>query len=100
VWFTPTFSKYSEELCGGCQLHVLDRTIFKPVATTLAILGTVKQLYGDKLEFHADYFDHVMGTSSVREALVRGESTEKIVAGFEPGLAEFAKAREPFLLYP
>ena len=21
VWFTPTFSKFKGELCGGCQLH-------------------------------------------------------------------------------
>ena len=41
-----------------------------------------------------------MGTSTVREALERGEPAEQIVAGFKPGLAEFAKLREPYLLYP
>ena len=41
----------------------------------------MKQLYGDKLEFHASYFDKVLGTSTVREALERGEPVEKIVAG-------------------
>jgi len=100
VWFTPTFSKFSGQLCGGCQLHVTDRNTFQPIATTLKILSIVGQLYGDKLEFHAEYFDKVVGTSTVREALQRGESVEKIVAGFEPALAEFAKLRAPFLLYP
>jgi uncharacterized protein YbbC (DUF1343 family) len=99
VWFTPTFSKFSGQLCGGCQLHVTDRNAFHPVLATLTILSVVKQLYGDKLEFHADYFDKVMGTSSVREALTRGESVKKIVEGFQPGLDEFARLREPFLLY-
>jgi len=60
----------------------------------------VKELYGDKLEFHADYFDKVLGTSSVREAVERGDSVEKIVEGFKQGLAEFEKLRSPFLLYP
>ena len=46
------------------------------------------------------YFDKVMGTSTVREALERGEPVEKIVAGFQPGLAAFAKLRAPFLIYP
>jgi uncharacterized protein YbbC (DUF1343 family) len=99
VWFTPTFSKFSGQQCGGCQLHVTNRSAYQSVATTLAILSAVQQLYGGKLEFHAAYFDKVMGTSSVREALERGESAEKIVAGFKPGLAEFARLRQPYLLY-
>ena len=99
AWFTPTFSKFSGKLCGGCQLHITDRSVYRPVATVLAELAVIKQLYGDKLELHASYFDKVMGTSSVREALERGEPAEKIVAGFKAGLEEFAREREPYLLY-
>jgi uncharacterized protein YbbC (DUF1343 family) len=99
VWFTPTFSKFAGHQCGGCQLHVTDREAYQSVATTLSILATVKELYGDKLEFHAAYFDKVLGTSSVREALERGEPAAKIVAAFQPGLAAFGKLREPYLLY-
>ena len=99
IWFTPTFSKFQGKLCGGCQMHVTDRNAFQPLATTLNILSVVKKLYGDKLEFHAAYFDKVMGTASVREALERGDPVKKIVAGFQPGLDDFAKLREPFLLY-
>ena len=99
VWFTPTFSKFSGQQCGGCQIHVTDREVFKPIATTLSILSVVKSLCGDKLEFHAEYFDKVLGTSSVREALEHGEPVDKIVAGFKPGLDGFAKLRAPFLIY-
>jgi uncharacterized protein YbbC (DUF1343 family) len=99
VWFTPTFSKFAGKQCGGCQLHVTDRKAYQSIATTLYILSAVKQLYGDKLEFHAEYFDKVLGTSSVRKALERGEPVDKIVAGFQPGLSEFSKLREPYLLY-
>jgi uncharacterized protein YbbC (DUF1343 family) len=99
VWFTPTFSKFSGQQCGGCQLHITDRSAFQSIATTLSILATVKQLYGDKLEFHAEYFDKVLGTSSVREALERGESVDKIVASFAPGLSAFRTLRKPYLLY-
>ena len=99
VWFTPTFSKFSGQQCGGCQLHVTNRNAYRPIATTLAILSVIKKEYGDKLEFHAGYFDKVLGTSSVREALERGEPVDKIVAGFQPGLDEFARRRAPYLLY-
>jgi uncharacterized protein YbbC (DUF1343 family) len=99
VWFTPTFSKFSGQQCGGCQLHITDRNAYQPIATTLAILSAIKKEYGDKLEFHAEYFDKVLGTSSVREALERGEPVDKIVAGFQPGLDGFAQLRAPYLLY-
>ncbi len=99
AWFTPAFSKFSGQLCGGCQLHVTDRNAYQPVATVLAELALIKQLYGDKLQFHASYFDKVMGTPRVREALQRGEPVQEIVAGFSPGLNEFARIREPYLLY-
>jgi uncharacterized protein YbbC (DUF1343 family) len=99
AWFTPTFSKHAGQRCGGCQLHVSDREQFRSVTTTLAILQVVKQLAGAKLELHADYFDKVMGTSTVREAFERGVPFQQIVASFAAGLAEFAQQREPFLLY-
>lgn len=99
VWFTPTFSKFPGERCGGCQLHVTDREAYQPIATVLAELAVIRKLYGDKLELHAAYFDKVMGTDSVRVALQRGEPVGTIVAGWKTGLAAFAKMRAPFLLY-
>jgi uncharacterized protein YbbC (DUF1343 family) len=99
AWFTPTFSKHIGQRCGGAQMHVTDREQFRSVTVTLALLQTVRKLYGAKLELHDDYYDKVMGTSSVREAFLRGTAFEKIVDGFAPGLAEFARQREPFLLY-
>ena len=58
----------------------------------------VFSLYGQTHKPPAD-IDKVMGTSTVREALERGEPVEKIVASTQPGLKEFAKLREPYLLY-
>ena len=99
AWFAPTFSKFAGQRCGGCQLHVTNRESYRSVATTLALLQTVRQLYGARLELHADYFDKVMGTSTVREAFERGVPFETIAAGWTSGLAEFARVRAPFLLY-
>jgi uncharacterized protein YbbC (DUF1343 family) len=79
---------------------VTDRTAFQPIRTVLAELEVIRRLYGDKLELHDAYFDKVMGTARVREALLRGEPVEQIVADFAPGLAAFARLREPYLLYP
>jgi uncharacterized protein YbbC (DUF1343 family) len=98
-WFTPTFSKFKGELCGGAQIHVTDRAAFRPLETTLQIIKTIRDMYPDKFEFHEKYFDKIMGTSKVRLALEKGASVKNIVAGFAPGLAQFAEARKPYLLY-
>jgi uncharacterized protein YbbC (DUF1343 family) len=100
VWFTPTFSKFKGELCGGCQLHVTDREAYRSIPTTFAILHTIKKMPGNKLELHDSYFDKVMGNSSVREAFEKGESWEKIVDAWQPELKKFAEQRQPYLLYP
>jgi uncharacterized protein YbbC (DUF1343 family) len=99
AWFTPTFSKFAGERCGGGQIHVVARAEFRAVATTLAILETIRRLHGAKLELHADYYDKVMGTARVREAFERGEPWSSIVADFAAGLAEFEALRAPHLLY-
>jgi uncharacterized protein YbbC (DUF1343 family) len=56
-------------------------------------------MYPDKFAFHAEYFDKVMGTDSVRKALEGGTGVAAITAGFEPGLDAFASLRQAYLLY-
>jgi hypothetical protein len=99
TWFSPTFSKFAGQRCGGCQLHVVNRETFAPVATTLAMLQAVRARYGNQLELHAEYFDKVLGTSLVRAAWDRGESAAAIAATWASGLADFARLRAPHLLY-
>jgi uncharacterized protein YbbC (DUF1343 family) len=99
AWFTPSFSKFQGLLCGGCQVHVTDRAAFRPFATALHIIKTVRDAYPGKFEFHADYFDKVMGTASVRKALEAGTDVATILSNIQPGLDAFAGLRKAYLLY-
>ena len=45
--FEPTFQKHAGQLCGGVQLHVVDRESFRPVETGVAVLATARALAGD-----------------------------------------------------
>jgi len=45
LYFTPAFNKFSGQLCGGVQIHILDREKFKPFKTAVSILLSVKELY-------------------------------------------------------
>jgi len=99
AWFSPTFSKFSGELCGGAQIHLRDRNAYRPFETTLHIIKTMRDMYPDKFEFQPEYFDQIMGTAKVRESLNKGVGVSEIVAGFEKGLADFTQLRKPYLLY-
>lgn len=97
--FTPIFSKFKGELCGGCQLHVTDRRAYRPLETTLHVLAVLRESYPDRFAFHAAYFDKIMGTNKVRLALEKGTPAAEIAASWRGDLAEFEALRKPFLLY-
>jgi len=99
AWFTPSFSKFKGELCGGCQVHVTDRSCFRSFETSLHIIKTIRDMYPGRFQFHQKYFDLVLGTSKVREALEAGRPVREIVEGLTSGLQAFAELRKPYLLY-
>lgn len=99
AWFTPTFSKFQGQLCGGCQVHVTDRSSYRSFATALHVIKAIRDMYPDKFEFHKDYFDQIMGTSKVREALQAGQTVPAVLEGLKSGIAAFAELRKPYLLY-
>ncbi len=98
-WFAPTFSKFTGERCGGCQLHITDRRAYRPFRTALEIIAVLRAMAPDRFAFHDDYFDKVCGTSDIRAALLRGVPPEQIVLECGPGLREFETLRKPYLLY-
>jgi uncharacterized protein YbbC (DUF1343 family) len=98
-WFTPAFSKFKEQLCGGCQIHVTDRIAYRPLAATLHIIKVLREMYPSRFQFHASYFDKIMGTASVRTAIEAGKGIAEIVAGWADGLSRFETLRKPYLLY-
>jgi uncharacterized protein YbbC (DUF1343 family) len=99
AWFTPSFSKFVGERCGGCQVHVTDRAAFRPFATMLHVVKTVREAYPSEFAFHADYFDKVMGNATVRQALEAGADVASVLESLEPGLRAFEQLRRPYLLY-
>ncbi len=99
AWFTPTFSKYRGELCGGIQIHIVDRTTYRSFDTSLFIIQVIMNIYPDSFSFHEEYFDKIMGTSKVRKALERGMAVEDIINGYEEELESFSQLRKSYLLY-
>ena len=106
--FQPTFHKYSGEICGGLQIHVLDREAFKPVLTSISIASAIHRLYPNHFEWKQppyEYvydklpFDVINGGSVIREQIEAGTSVLQIEDGWRSGLSDFAKLRKKYLLY-
>jgi uncharacterized protein YbbC (DUF1343 family) len=104
-YFTPVFWRYSGERCGGVQLHVTDRDLFKPVETGLHLLRTMIDLHQGSFAFNEPtyeerrHFDLLTGTDRLRRSLADGAEVDEIVSSWTPGLTCFRDECDSILLY-
>lgn len=105
--FEPTFQKHAELLCGGAQLHVIDRDAFKPVETAVAILYSVRQLAQEfdwrpppyEYETEKMPIDILWGNDKLRSAIDAGVEPDVIMRDADEGIAGFEELITPYLLY-
>jgi uncharacterized protein YbbC (DUF1343 family) len=57
-YFQPTFHKFSGELCGGAQLHVMDREIFQPFRTGVEIIKHIRKMYGEQFQWKQPPYEY------------------------------------------
>lgn len=99
TWFTPTFSKFSGQLCGGVQLHITDRACYQPFAVMLKMITIIRSLYPKQFAFHAEYFDRIAGSNKIRTMLEKGCPVDDILALSSSDLKAFAELSKPYRLY-
>ena len=106
--FRPTFQKHANASCGGVQIHVLDRELFRPVIAGIAMVRVAYDLYGDQFRwkeppyeyvYDQNPFDVIAGTDSLRNAIEHGKELDRIESEWQEGLREFEKLRSDYLLY-
>ena len=56
-------------------------------------------MYPDQFNFHAEYFDKIMGTTKVRKNLDKGMEVKDIINSYSKELENFYEMRKPYLLY-
>lgn len=77
VYFTPTFSKHKDVMCGGVELIINDKESFKPVLTGVTLLEKIKSSDEEKFCFLEAYsksgrpmIDYNTGSSLIREGIL------------------------------
>ena len=103
VHFVPSLSKYVDELCHGVSVHVLDRNLAMPLEIVLYLLATVVEAYSNHFEFletdETHFIDLLVGTDSLRLAIIERRSPTEILQDWRSDLDDFARRRTPFLIY-
>lgn len=108
LYFTPTFNKFSGELCGGAQIHVTDREKFKPFKTAVAILLAIHELYPEvklwrqppyEYEFEKLPFDILAGSDRLRMDIESGKPLKEMEELWNREVSAFEKVRSRYLLY-
>jgi len=106
--FRPTFHKFAGQVCGGVQIHVLDRLAFRPYLTGVAILRALRALVGEafrwrteKYEFVSDRpaIDLLTGGDAIRKGIEAGVSLDDLRASWQSAEDAFADRRRACLLY-
>jgi uncharacterized protein YbbC (DUF1343 family) len=57
-YFQPTFHKFAGELCGGAQLHILDREKFRPFLTGVEIIKYIRKNYPEQFQWKQPPYEY------------------------------------------
>ena len=109
MYFQPTFQKYANKLCGGAQIHVINREKFKPFKTGVAIIKAIHDLYHEYFQWKQPPYEYetekmpidiLAGTDRLRKDIESGKSLKKMEEWWKEQSFEFQrKVRKRFLIY-
>jgi uncharacterized protein YbbC (DUF1343 family) len=109
LYFQPSFQKHAGSLCGGAQIHVINRTAFRPFKTGVAILRTAYKLYHDFFAWNQPPYEYerekmpidiLSGTDRVRKDIYDGKSLQHMENWWRKECQGFnRRVRKQYLLY-
>ena len=109
MYFQPTFQKHAGKLCGGSQIHIMNRERFKPFKTGVAVLKAVYDLYPESFKWRQPPYEYetekmpidiLAGTDRLRENIENGEDIELMEERWKEQCIQFQKMfRKRFLIY-
>lgn len=99
-WFKPMFQKHANQMCGGVQIHILDRSKLDSVRLAICMISAARDFEGfdwrrEPYEFVSDRLaiDLLFGDDQPRKNLEGGHSPHDIMAYLNESLPAFLKTR-------
>ncbi|MFC7531629.1 exo-beta-N-acetylmuramidase NamZ domain-containing protein [Actinoplanes sp. GCM10030250] len=102
AYFTPTFNKFSGQLCAGIEVKVTDQAVYDPIRTAVGMLVEARKeaAFVWRLDSSRYWIDLLTGSSRLRTMIDAGAATDEVVGAWAGELAAFDQRRRPYLLYP
>jgi len=97
AFFTPTFSKHKGELCEGLQIHVTDRSVYRPYAVGLHLFNEIRTLCPEFRMLNSGA--HLFGDEKLRDEYTDRERIDRFLAENEDRLDVFRRESDPYRLY-
>lgn len=95
-------------MCGGVQIHVLDREVFEPYLTGVAVISTANTLYPQSFQWRNPPYEYevekqpiqiLCGGTEIPDMIQRGAPLEQVRQIWQNEIAAFLRQREKYLLY-
>ena len=101
IIFEPDTWLFRNKKVQAIFLYITDPIAFRPTRTEVSILAHLVATYPEfKIpKDRYERFDQAMGTRTVSEALLKGDTAQQIWERWEEALEEFATVREKYFLY-
>jgi uncharacterized protein YbbC (DUF1343 family) len=106
--FEPTFHKHAGRPCGGCQIHVTDRTAFRGVETGVAVIDAFRAVDPAAFAWRPPPYEYeptkppidiLYGSAALRTRLERGDRAADICRPWADDVRAFMDIRARYLLY-
>ncbi len=106
--FKPSFHKHAGRICGGVQVHVIDRESFLPYRTGLAALVALNGIPEHRLEWRVDPYEFVTdipaidlltGSPAVRKGIEQGAGLSDLVETWLADEKDFIEMRQEYQMY-
>ncbi len=110
--YKPTASKHKDQVCGGVQLHILDRQAFQPVRAALNLLDAVRAVHPQEILWRDcsaghdlpdrggmtfdRYTDKLLGDKRYTTGELNGE---QLLAAHAEALGEYEQRKKKYELY-
>jgi len=108
VAYEPTFHKGCGELVRGFQIHITNRTLYKPIVATVALLWAIRGVHPKEFAWSEPPYEYelervpidlIFGTDHVRLSIDEQKRPEEIAEAWAGPLQTYRERITPHLLY-
>ncbi len=105
--FEPTFQKHAKQTCGGCQIHVTARHLFKPVLVGVALTRMFRRTSPSQFAWRQPPYEYehdkmpidiLAGSDELRKQIEADVPATEIAASWRADEEAFRTLRERFLM--